>query len=148
MNKKMGRPTVQQSKAKTILRGAMYAPSELKEMERVRAKAGVDNSKWMRRVIESEIERPPIWGKSKWSPEELDEQLIEFDLKSPQRRISGVGKLAVRKNPRGEIAVDIFIDEPQPDGSISCTRIWLAKDAVDKIELNPKLKPAKFRIIG
>ena len=144
----MGRPAVPKTKAKTVLRGAMYAPSELKILEKARAKSGLDNSKWMRGAIQSEVARPPIWTKSKWSQEELEGQLIEFDLNSPQRRISGVGKLAVRKNPFGEIAVDIFVDEPQPDGSMTCTRIWLGTDAVEKIELNPKPNPAKFRIFG
>jgi hypothetical protein len=59
--------------------------------------------------------------------------------------LGGVGELKVRENALGEIAVDIFIDEPKKGIS---TRIWLAQDAVDRIELNPKPTPAKFRLLG
>jgi hypothetical protein len=148
MKPKIGRPTVPKIKAKTVLRGAMYAPSELKRIEPERIKSGLDNSKFIRNAVENEVKRPPLWFKSGWNKDELEDQLIEFDLKSPSRRISGIGKLSVRSNPSGEIAVDIFVDEMQPDGSMTCTRIWLAKDAVEKIELNPKLKPAKFKLVG
>jgi hypothetical protein len=137
MSKKVGRPKVPKKEAKNVYRGAFFAPDELKAIEQARKASGFDKSKWMRGAINQEAIRPPIWMKeTKWKGEELDGQYIRFDLKSPNRELAGVGKLAVRKNPFGQIAVDIFIDECFVPGRGVLTRIWLAEDAVQKIELN------------
>ena len=69
---------------------------------------------------------------TKWKREELDGQYIRFDLKSPTRELAGVGKLAVRQNPDGLIAVDIFVDECLVPGRGVLTRIWLAEDAIKR----------------
>ena len=61
--------------------------------------------------------------------------------------LSGVGKLRVRENARGEIAVDIFIDESTGPNSGVLTRIWLSQEAVDRIQLSPKPQPAKFKLL-
>ena len=152
MNNKVGRPEVPQNEAKSVLRGAMYAPKDLKELDQARASRGLDNSKFIREAVDMEVQRPPIWVKSQWKPDELDGQFIEFTLKSKVpmgiRVLEGIGKMKVRENSRGEIAVDIFIDQFENPNKGVTTRIWLSQEAVDKIKLNPNPKPAKFKLLG
>jgi hypothetical protein len=155
MDKKVGRPPVPKQEAKSVLVGAQLSPPEAKEAEKAASASGLDKSKWLRGAIENEVKGPPIWMKSEWKLEELNENLIEFELRSKVRVgerlgvrvLSGVGKLKVRENARGEIAVDIFVDEHPTAYEGILTRIWLSQEAVDKIELNPKPKPAKFRLL-
>ena len=152
MGEKIGRPAVPARKAKTVLRGAMYPPEELKQLEQARARSGLDMSKFIRQAVDREIKGPPIWVKSKWKAEELDEQYIEFVLRSkvPEgiRVLEGVGRLSVRENDRGEIAVDIFTHREERANEAISTRIWLSQEAVDRIELHPKPERAKFRLLG
>ena len=108
-------------------------------------KSKQDKPEWMRDALLEKASNPPRFFKSKWKAEELNGNLIEFRLDSPKRLLGGVGELKSRENARGEISVDIFIDEPQKGIT---TRIWLAQDAADRIELNPKPKPAKFRLLA
>ena len=137
MIKKVGRPKVPKQEAKNIFRGAFFAPDEIKAIDRATTDSGFDKSKWMRRAIEHEARRPQKWMKpTKWKPAELDGKLIRFHLKSPDRELAGIGKLAVRENPLGEMAVDIFIDECMDPNRGVLTRIWLAEDTVKKIEPN------------
>jgi hypothetical protein len=156
MRNKIGRPPVPKQEAKSVLVGAQLSPPEAKEAEKAASSSGLDKSKWLRGAIENEVKGPPIWVKTKWKPEELDENLIEFELKSKVsvgeclgvRVLSGVGRLRVRENARGEIAVDIFVDEATNQHSGVLTRIWLSQEAVDRIEFNPSPQPAKFRLLG
>jgi hypothetical protein len=156
MGNKVGRPAVPKQSAKSVLLGAQLSPSEAKEAARAASSSGLDKSKWLRGAIDNEVKGPPIWVKSKWKREDLDENLIEFELRSKVRVgdqlglrvLSGVGRLRVRENIRGEIAVDIFVDEATGPSSGVVTRIWLSQEAVDRIELNPNPKPAKFRLRG
>jgi len=141
----MGRPPLPKGQSKDFQFGVRLNNEQQKKIDRTVKDSGQTYPDFARSAMMAVAAKPPIWVKSKWSKEELDGQLIEFVLNSPQRTLSGVGKLAIWKNPRGEITVDIFIDEPNKGIS---TRIWLAQDAVDKIELNPKPKPAKFRLLG
>jgi hypothetical protein len=156
MGNKVGRPPVPKRDAKSVLVGAQLSPSEAKGAAKAASSSGLDKSKWLRGAIENEVKGPPIWVKSKWKPDELDEKLIEFELRSKVcvgeqsgvRVLSGVGRLKVRENARREIAVDIFVDESTGPYSGLLTRIWLSQEAVDRIELNPNPRPAKFRLPG
>jgi hypothetical protein len=156
MGNKIGRPAVPKQTAKSVLIGAQLSPSEAKGAEKAAASSGLDKSKWLRGAIDNEVEGPPIWLKSKWKPAELSDNLIQFELRSKVRVgehlgvrvLSGVGRLKVRENPRGEISVDIFVDEAKGPYSGLLTRIWLSQEAVDKIELNPNPQPAKFKLLG
>ncbi len=148
MSKQMGRPPLPKGQSKDFQFGVRLNGEQQKTIGRTVKESGQSYPDFARSAMMEAAAKPPVWVKSKWQVQELDGQLVEFDLNSPQRRLSGVGKLAVRENRDGEMAIDIFIDEPQRDGSITCTRIWLAQNAVDKIELNPNPKPAKFRLVG
>jgi hypothetical protein len=106
----------------------------------------------VRDAIEDKIQGPPIWVKSQWKAEELDDQFIDFSLKSKAQRgirmLEGIGKMRVRENDKGQIAVDIFIDQFETPFKAVQTRIWLSQEAVDRIKLNPNPKTAKFKLIG
>jgi hypothetical protein len=141
----MGRPPLPKGESKDFQFGVRLNSEQQKTIGRMVKDSGQSYPDFARSAMMEAAANPPIWARSKWKVEELDGQLIEFDLKSPKRRLWGVGKLSVRESREGEIAVDIFIDEPNKGIS---TRIWLAQDAVDRIELNPKPKPAKFRLVG
>jgi hypothetical protein len=147
MKPKMGRPLLSET-AKDTLVGARLGSDEAKRFGDVAKQGGQSKSELVRDAINLETKRPPLWGKPKWNQADLDGQFIEFDLTSPQRKITGMGKLGVRKNPLGDIAVDIFVDEMQADGKMVCTRIWLITEFVDKISLNTKSKKAKFKIVA
>jgi hypothetical protein len=148
MSKKMGRPMTPKNEAKSVPFAAYLSPQEAKGAGKAVASSGQDKSKWLRGAIENEVKGPPIWVKSKWKSEELDGQFISFRLRSPNQTIEGVGRIGARQNPRGEISVNIFVDEhPTPNEGI-LTRIWLHQDAVDKIELNVESEPIKFSLEG
>ena len=145
MNNKMGRPPLPKGQSKDVQLGVRFNPKDNNQIEKAVKESGQTKTEWVRNAAIAESKAPPIWVKSKWKAEELNGSLIEFRIDSPKRLLGGVGELKVRENALGEISVDIFIDEPKKGIS---TRIWLAQDAVDRIELNPKLTPAKFRLLG
>jgi hypothetical protein len=145
MKNKMGRPTLPKGEAKDFQFGVRLNSEQQKTISRTVKDSGQSYPDFARSSMMTVAAKPPVWVKSKWKAEELNGNFIEFRLDSPKRLLWGVGKLAVHENARGEISVDIFIDEPRKGIS---TRVWLAQDAVDRIELNPKSKTAKFRLLG
>jgi hypothetical protein len=145
MKTKLGRPEMPEGKANTELIHLRLSGEIGEAVDKAAKKAKQEKPEWMRDALLAKTKNPPVFFKSKWKPEELNGNLIEFRLDSPKRLLSGIGELKAHENARGEISIDIFIDEPNKGIS---TRIWLAQDAADKIELNPKPKPAKFRLLG
>ena len=146
----MGRPPLPQGTAKREVLTLKTSGEETKQVELDAKRAGQTKSQWLRTAIEIQRKGPPIWVKSKWKKQELDGQFIRFELRSPIRELAGVGKLDVRQNSIGEIAVDIFIDECLKPGRGFLTRIWLAQNAVDQIKLNtaPDADKIKFSLTG
>jgi len=57
MGKKVGRPPVPKRKSKTVLRGAMFAPEDVKSIDRVISESGQDKSKWFRAAVREKVER-------------------------------------------------------------------------------------------
>ena len=147
----MGRPPLPKGESKAAQIGVRLNPEGVAKINEMAERSGQTKAEVIREAAELQIQNPPIWVKSKWKVEDLNEQLIEFRLKSkvPQgiRVVDGVGLLRVRKNPRGEIAVDIFIDQWEMPNKGVTTRIWLSQEAVDRIEPNPNQGPAKFRLL-
>lgn len=146
----MGRPPLPLGKAKEVQIG-LRADSELAEtIAEDSAKSGETQAEWVRGAAKDKALTPPVWVKSKWTCEDLSDQLIAFCLRSKVEKgirvLEGVGRLKVRENNYGEIAVDIFVDEATGPFSGVLTRIWLSKEAVDRIEINPK-PPAKYRLL-
>jgi hypothetical protein len=143
-----GRPEVPENKAKTIMRGAMFGPDEVKAVDKAIEQSGQDKSKWIRDAALEKAQRK-IWGRSKFSKEELHDQLIDFELTSANGVIGGTGRIGARQNPKGEIAVDIFIDRQlDKDGKWVGYRIWIEGAGVSRIELNPKKGGSKFRLLA
>src|SRR4051812_5045784 len=105
MPKKMGRPTVPKTKAKTILRGAMFAPEEIKTIDRAIEDSGKDKSKWLRDAAMKEARARVVWFHSDIVNPGMHEKLIEYRLPFPMEDgrtmiREGVGQLVVRKNHR------------------------------------------------
>lgn len=146
MNKKMGRPPLPKGESKDTQIAVRLQREQSEEFARLAAKAKQTSAESLRDAVDLQIQNPPIWVKSRWTKEELDEQLIAFRLVAPTRIAEGVGEMSVRQNPKGEIAVDIFVTEHQGYKGV-VTRYWLAQQAVDKIELNPDDKQVKFKLI-
>jgi hypothetical protein len=51
MSNKVGRPKVPKSKSKTVLRGALFASTEVKSVDLAIDKSGQDKSKWIREKL-------------------------------------------------------------------------------------------------
>jgi len=146
MEKKIGRPLLDET-PKDALYSARVGVELAKPANSQAKGANQTKSQWLRSAIEDRVKGPPIWVKSKWKSEELDGEFIRFMLRKPGRELGGVGKLYVRKNGIGEIAVDIFVDEyPTPYKGIQ-TRIWLNQAAVDKIAFNTGGDSQKIKFI-
>src|SRR5258706_1447981 len=148
MKKKTGRPPVPKREGKSRFRGTFFAADELKQSEKESEKRGLDKSKWMREATKFRVDNPPVWVSSKWKREELNGKLIAFRLRSPERTLEGVGELSVIENDRGQIAVDIFINESVAPNQGILTRIWLSQEAVDRIEAQAEPNGPPFKLFG
>lgn len=146
----MGRPPLPDGEVKDVQVGVKIKASLAAQISSniAESQSPETRAEWIRNAAINEVQSPPIWVKSSWKKEELDGQLVEFKLVSPNRELSGVGKFNLRENPKGEIAVYIFIDEYPMRHQGVTTRIWLGQQAVDKIEINPNPEKAKFRVIA
>lgn len=115
MNKKIGRPTVSKSAAKTVLRGALFAPDEARAVDKAVKLSGQDKSKWLRKtaiVAAEQWERPALasdifWGPLPYPEPEMDGKTLEFkamiklpDYKEPVL-VSGIGQMHIRERPDG-----------------------------------------------
>jgi hypothetical protein len=114
-NKKVGRPKVLKSEAKTVLRGALFAPDEAKTIDQAVKASGRDKSKWLREtaIISAEQwERPALasdifWGSLPYPVKEMDGKTLEFKLiiKYPDQKdlmiSSGLGTMRIRQRPDG-----------------------------------------------
>ena len=109
----MGRPPLPKGQSKDVQLGVRFNPKDDNQIEKAVKESGQTKAEWVRNAAIAESKSPPIWVKSKWKAEELNGSLIEFRIDSPKRLLGGVGELKVRENALGEIAVDIFIDEPK-----------------------------------
>jgi hypothetical protein len=115
MSKKIGRPTTPENEAKTVLRGALFAPDEAKAVDRAIAASGQDKSKWLRETAITAAEqwvRPALasdifWGPLPYPKNEMDRRTIEFRaiIKYPEHKhlmlTSGLGKMYIRQRPDG-----------------------------------------------
>src|ERR1700722_1353027 len=115
MKNNAGRPALPEGEAKQEVYSAKLSGDKSRQAEGDMKQSGENKSEYVRDAVEDKIQGPPIWVKSKWKVEELDEQFIEFSLKAKVpmgiRVLEGIGKMRVRENDKGQIAVDIFIDQ-------------------------------------
>jgi hypothetical protein len=148
MKNKLGRPKVGREAEKSEFVSARLTQGEIKPVETSANESHQSKSEWVRNAVISEVRRPPVWIKSKWKPEELNGKLVEFNLRSPNYRIEGVGEFLVRRNGRGEIAIDICVRKWQGPHEIAVIRYYLFQKTADKIERNPNPEIAPFRLLG
>jgi hypothetical protein len=144
MKKKLGRPPLPKGETKEAQIAVRFKPFEYDILSGFAASTGSTASDVVRTAAIAEIQTPPIWVRSKWKWDELNDQSIAFDLTTPNGRLSGLGRLKARPDEYGRIAVDIFSNGPMTNNSAAVVRIWLGPDAVSRIEEHPTQALAKF----
>jgi hypothetical protein len=144
MSKKMGRPTISEDGAKQIIKTQRYGEDDSKLTSKAAQSAGQGESTFIRSAAIEKAKRNP-WGKCRFSKEELQGHYLKFKLHSERGVTSGIGRIEARANPKGLIAVDIFVDQME-NGRLTSYRIWIDSEGVKRIESNPDKSPAKFRL--
>jgi len=147
MTKRMGRPKLPNGEAKRVQVGVRFNSDHDKSIEKAALDSGQTKADWVRNAAVSEARRPPPWIKCKWQMEELEGKKVKFRLSAPEFWVAGVGEFLVRRNPRGELAVEICVIKSATPFEIVETRYWLGQIAADKIEstCDPNVP---FRLLG
>jgi hypothetical protein len=87
------------------------------------------------------------WTKSRWTKAELDKQLVEFLLSSPDGVWSGIGRFSARENDRGQIAVEILVGKHHGYPTVTeWVHYSLNQLSVDRIEKHRRQSTAAFRL--
>ena len=146
MKKKMGRPPLPKGETKDAQIAVRFRPAEYDFLSDYASTTGSTASEVVRTAAIAEIQSPPIWVKSKWRWDELNDQSIAFDLTTQNGRLSGIGRLKARPDDYDRLAVDIFSNGPMTNNTASIVRIWLGQDAVDRIEEHPTQAIARFHL--
>jgi hypothetical protein len=92
-------------------------------------------------------EPSPIWTKSKWSHDDLDQKTVEFEIPFKARIVRGIGEFWVM--PKDDLlSIEIVTDQ---QGRNWAERIQshfsLSQAAVDRIERHPDPNVAEFRLV-
>ncbi len=104
MTKKVGRPAVPKSEAKTMLRGALFAKDEARNVDRAITESGQDKSKWIReKLIEAAI------PSHKRFPVKCPDAKSKYDANPVLFRIEMEGKL---KGYMGKFVVHKYAGDP------------------------------------
>lgn len=144
----MGRPPFPKGQAKDVQIGVRLTPGEDNAIQKAIAESGQTKAEWMRTAAVAEAQAKTIWVKSKWSMEDLDDQKVVFRLTAPRLEVKGVGKFLVRRNPRGELAINICVITEATPHQITEVRYYIGQAAADKIERHPEPSVAAFRLLG
>ena len=93
-----------------------------------------------------------IWIKSKWTVDELNNQLIEFRLPIDRGGgiVYGTGKLQAWSRSRIDDSLTVRIETIQPTGrGPELLQIWfqLGQKCVDRIESHPDQTVARFQLM-
>jgi hypothetical protein len=77
----------------------------------------------------------PIWTKSTWKAEELNEKTVQCTFRDPNGTWETIGKLVVeqKEGSPDEISVEVWIQEVTPDNQLMLNRIALPSKYVEKI---------------
>ena len=87
------------------------------------------------------------WTASKWTKAELDKQLVDFLLSSPNGVWSGVGRFSVQENDHGQIAVQILVGNHHDHPTVTeWVHYSLNQLAVDRIQKHPHHPTPPFRL--
>jgi uncharacterized protein (DUF1778 family) len=146
MNANTGRPPLPKGQARDVQIGVRFTADEDKAIQKAISDSGQSKAEWMRTAAVAQAKT--IWVKSKWSMEELDNQNVEFRLTAPRLQVTGLGKFLVRRNPRGELAINICAITEATRHQITEARYYIGQAAADKIERHPNANVAAFRLLG
>ena len=87
-----------------------------------------------------------IWFKSrKRKRTELDEKLVEFQIRYGDGLAEGIGRFRMRGNGVERLAADIVVPHPQAGYD---DLFHLTNSLFDKIEIHPDQTKAQFRVRG
>jgi hypothetical protein len=77
----------------------------------------------------------PIWTKSKWKAEELNEKTVQCTFKDKGGKWETIGKLVVEQkdDSPNEISVEVWIQEVNSNNQLMLNRIALPGRYVEKI---------------
>jgi hypothetical protein len=145
---KMGRPPLPKGETKDAQIGVRFKSDEYAKLDSKASSSGFTAPQLVREAAIQELKRPPIWIKSKWKWQELNEQSIQFELGTPTGKLTGLGRLMARPDNYDRITVDIFCVGPTYANSAPMIRIWLSEDAVNKIQDHPDPNLARFVLVG
>src|SRR6266404_2494338 len=129
MSNKTGRRPLPNGTAKDIQIGVRFSPEDDKALEKAIAKTGQTKVDLIRDAARADAKFPPPWVKSKWSINDLEGKKVQFKLTAPKFRVEGVGEFLVRKNPRGELAIEICAIESATSYKAVETRFWVGQEA-------------------
>lgn len=144
----MGRPPLPKGESKDAQIGVRFKPDEFVQLNTLSQASASSNSEAVRIATLSQIQTPPIWVKSRWKWEELNDQTIDYYLTESFGVLHGIGRLKARPNPNGLITVDIVACSNPTAKTAHAVRVWLGEAAVNKIELHPDQTKAKFLLKG
>jgi len=147
MNKKMGRPPLPKGKARSVQVGVRFTPEDDKAIEKALTKSGQTKADLVRDAAVAEARKPPPWVRSKWTYEDLNGKKVQFKLNSPRFQAKGVGEFLVRRNPRGELAIEICAIVSATPYEVTEHRYWLGQEIANKIEINSTPNVAPFRLL-
>ena len=148
MNDKTGRPPLPKGAAKGIQIGVRFKPKDARAIDNATANTGQTKVDLIRDAAIAEAKYPPPWVSSKWTIDDLEGKKVQFRLTAPKFRVEGVGEFLVRKNPRGELAIEICAIKSATPCEVVESRFWICQEIADKIERNPEPKVATFRLIA
>lgn len=108
----MGRPKVPKSEAKSVLRGALFAPDEAETVDRTIKESGLDKSKWIReKLIDASIpyqRRFPVDCSE--AKKKYDEQPVIFRIEINGELKGYLGKFIVHRyypDPFAYVSVEL-----------------------------------------
>ena len=144
----MGRPPLPKGQQKAVQLGVRFNPKDGRILDNAANQSGLTKVDFVRNAT-NEMAQRNRWGKTKFSRAELNGQLIEFELHSPNGITAGIGHIDACENPNGKISVDIIIDYPlDADSKIAGYKVWIDGSGVERIEMNPKPNGPKFRLLA
>jgi hypothetical protein len=106
MSNKVGRPSVPASKAKSVLLGARFSPSEAKKVESDAAKSDLDTSKWIRGKLLDLLEQV--------SPDDLHKLWFRSRILTQDGQELSKGVIKLRVPP----ARGVFVPDQMPSPSL------------------------------
>lgn len=133
--------------ANTVVTSLKISEDDAEAINKAVKKAEDEKPEWMRDALRRQAATPPVWIKSKWTWEDLQDKTVQFRLISPKWRIEGIGKFLMRINPASEVAIEICAIKSATLAEVVEMRFYLYQKVADKIERHPDPTIADFRLL-